>query len=483
MSVHRAWMAGLALLAIGCTPSWVYVAEAPEQADTSSFAQSVALEGELALIGNSQSADLYERPPDGSSLPPHLWVHIQRFTPAQGAPPGLFGKAVALSGDRLFIGAPWGEPQVIDNGYVDVYDRVGGTWTFTQRVTPESFDPPPGFGPEILFGNALAVQGDELFVGAHHYGDTAGRVFVFERVGGLYQQTHELKPPSDVQETAFGETIRVSGDTLAISRRGPGGAGTGGGTPIVPGEVHVFIKSDGEWVPQQVLFSPTSAPDDLFGSGIDLHGDRLVVLEETAVHLFERSGGVWSAIWQRPVTDGGRKPVAFRPSTGTVPGYLFVSNEDTVQVLIEATDGSGYTPQGVLPDPDAQPGFGSALSLSGDRLLVAATGGGTARARIFERDTGGTRLQIIAIDDEILRRTTAAMAEEIAASPELQRQLDAALEGSREATQALATVAERHGLTVHHRSATLLLVDTEGNKAQLGRSKDGNTIIVQGFER
>ena len=414
------WAFVLCLLSllVGCNTPWTYVTDCTEPPSTSMFGRSLALDGDLALVGNHNSADLYERRPAGRPYLQDRWVHLERFAPRPGAPPGLLGSSVALKGNLLAIGAEYGD-QMGNDGYVDLYERAGprSPWTFLQRVEPTSYDPPPSYGRELGFGGAVEIQGDELFVSAHHYGDTAGRVFVFGRTPNGYQQTHELKPPVDLQETGFGEVISVSGDTLVISRANQGGAGTGSGSPLVAGEVHIYTKVNGLWTPSQVLVSPTSTLEDHFGTGLQLVGDTLVIREDAAVHLYRRQRGQFNWTWSTPVAAGENYPVAHRPPSPFAPGYIFVGTPGGVQIFIDGGPNHSYIFQAALVDPAAQAGFGSALALSGPNLLVASWGR-SHWVRAFEREE--ITFEQSGIRDEAERRRMQADGERrLAANPDL----------------------------------------------------------------
>lgn len=385
---------------------WSYQAHLPAPANTNQFALSVALNGNLGLVGSAgHTAILYRAPPPNTPLPPHLWLKLQQFVPQRGAT-GLFGYAVALDVDRLAIGAPYGDPQLVTNGYVDLYERSGSSWSFLQKVVPTSFDTPPPQHPELFFGDRIVLKGDTLIIGSQHFYDTAGRVFVFERNGGLFYQTQQLKPPVDVRETAFGAAIALSGDTLAIGRGGRGGAGSGPNNmdePLVAGEVHVYGRSNGVWVLQQVLLAPDSEVSNQFGRSLDLHGNRLVIRSKVAVYLFVRSDGVWASQWQHAVPNTPLAGVVLRPSgTKTVEDDLFVGNPNkslgtgleaagNVLRFTGAPSGPGFVLQGSLqdPSPTANAHFGQSLSASGDRLLVGAPSVVEAetRARVFRAQT------------------------------------------------------------------------------------------------
>lgn len=401
-SSRRAVAAGLLVTAsaLAMGASWPYDALLPVPPAQASFVQSVAADAGYGLVGSTGRANLFHEPPPNTPLPPHLWIHVKQFTPQPGAV-GLFGTAVAIHGDRLAIGAPYGDPQLVNNGYVDIYERAGSAWTFAQKVVPSGFDIPSPLYPELMFGDTLLLQGDMLIVGARHFQDTAGRVFVFERNGGSFVQTQQLKPAVDIQESSFGGALTLSGDTLAIGRGGSGGAGGGPmQQPFVAGEVHVYVRSNGQFVLQQILVAPDSALSDHFGAGVDLQGDRLVVRGKNTTYLFQRQSGVWTATWQHatPVTGSSKAGVLLRPNV--FEADLFVSDPNAwvgrlsaagrVLRFTASTTGPGYVANGALQDPQPTAGarFGSALAASGKLLLVTAPSQATpsnARVRVFER--------------------------------------------------------------------------------------------------
>lgn len=396
---------GLMAAALAVSALWQYDAHLPQPAAVTGYARSVAADANHGLVGSSGRADLFHQPPPNTPLPPHLWLHVRQFAPQPGAV-GLFGSAVAIDGDRLAIGAPMGDPQLINNGYVDIYERIGSDWTFVQKVVPGAFDIPSPLYPELMFGDKLLLRGDTLIVGARHFQDTAGRVFVFERNGGVFVQTQQLKPAIDVQESSFGGALALSGDTLAIGRGGAGGAGGGPmQQPHVAGEVHVYVRSNGQFVLQQVLIAPDSALSDHFGAGLDLHGDRLVVRGKAKTYLFTRHAGAWSAVWQHatPATGPTDSGVLLRPGAPRgVEADLFIGDPNAalgrltgagrVLRFTSSTSGSGYVANGALQDPQPTAGarFGTSLSASGNLLLVTAPSTANepnARVRVFERHT------------------------------------------------------------------------------------------------
>lgn len=400
MSRHRSKAIALALLsaalilpAWALTATWLHLAKLERPSGTMEFAKSVALGSNRALVGASQAVDVFEPPPPNTPLPPHLWLHVQRLLPQPGAM-GSFGYSVAIDGERLAVGAPFSDLQIVNTGYVDIYERTSSSWVFRQKVVATFHDPILPGEAGLSFGMRVALLGDALIVGVPAFNDDRGRVFAFERNGGLFYQTQQIKPAEDRLNTLFGDAIALSANTLAIGR-------SGNGQPVTtPGEVHLYARVNGAWALQQVLVAPNAAPHDRFGLALDMRGDRLVVRGDNAVYLFMRTGGVWFSQWQYPLPTGLPAGVALRPSSSRdVADDLFVGLPSASVGRVEragkvlwftrAEQGTGFVLHSELldPSPAGDGHFGMALSGLGDRLLISAPADVhvQARARVFAR--------------------------------------------------------------------------------------------------
>ena len=106
---------------------WPEVAQivSDDVATADSFGASVALDGDLAVVGawgdddhgqHSGSAYVFVRQPDGS------WPQVAKLVPDEGAPDDYFGAAVAVSGHTGVIGAYLDDDQGEDSGSAYVFN-------------------------------------------------------------------------------------------------------------------------------------------------------------------------------------------------------------------------------------------------------------------------------------------------------------------------------------------------------------------------
>ncbi|MCC6139643.1 MAG: FG-GAP repeat protein [Nitrospira sp.] len=240
-----------------------------------------------------------------------------------------------------------------------------GVPTLSASLIQQAYAKASNTNSEDQFGIQVALDGDTLVVGAwkedssglngiqtdNTVGDS-GAVYVFTRTNGTWVQQAYLKASNAGAVDRFGVALALSGDTLAVGawQEDSAAAGINGiqtdNSAVDSGAVYVFTRTNGSWTQQAYLKASNPGASDLFGSALALSGDTLVVGayqedsnatgvngdqtdnsagDSGAAYVFTRSGGIWSQ-----------------------EAYLKASNA-----------GAGDR-------------FGSAVTLSGDTLVVGA---------------------------------------------------------------------------------------------------------------
>ncbi len=337
------------------------------------FGWSVALSGDTAAVSAPFGTGLapltgavyvFERGPAG-------WSQTAKLGASDGLPGDGFGGELALQGDRLVIGAVWRDGPGIDSGAVYVFERAGGVWSQTAVLVPSdhadhdwfgravdvdgdriavgaSLKLAPAFaqgeayvfersggawvetaklttadgGQEDFFGGAVDLDGDRLLVGAHG-GDTlapdSGGAYVFERAGGAWVQTAKLLAPDGQANDDLGIELALAGDTALLASYGDDGAAADAGS------LYVFQKGAGGWSVAQELFAGDAQPGDGLGSGLALDGDVAAAGAQDAggggaVYAFRRAGG----LFHEEEKLAGAPPGALLGFDTAVSGELFL---------------------------------------------------------------------------------------------------------------------------------------------------------------
>jgi hypothetical protein len=319
---------------------------------------------------------------------------------------GGVGEAVEVQGDTCVVGYPRASSGL--GGRAAVYRRNANTWSPEQVLQA-------GDDAANVFGNALALDGNTLLVGAR--GATtggflgAGAAYVFVRNGATWTQQAKLVANDPEQSAEFGYAVALDGDTCAI-----GAPQSTSNLTLYAGATYVFVRSGGNWTLQQRIV-PSAAFSYIYGSrsgrALGLSGNSLLIGAPTSFDLasstilagrvFEwtRVGATWSQSAELTPNDSpdGRQ-------FGTSIGYDGVravfgawtennlpsgANVGTAYVFRRA---GGWVQEAELPRPgiDNSDNFGVSVDLQGARIVVGAqnadstAGATTGSVRVFDFD-------------------------------------------------------------------------------------------------
>jgi hypothetical protein len=345
----------------------------------------------------------------------------------------FLGAVIAVEGDLAVVGAPGmqqprgaGFTDFIRVGAVYVYARNGGQWTLRQALTIV-----PLGGDPAAFGSAVAISGSTIAVGAPGEratlagsGTGAAYVYVVGPTSIELQQRIAIDNVSG-SNNAFGRSLALDGDTLAVGAPFTSNAGPPNNLADNFGRVFVYTRSGTTWTKQQEIVdaSPPGTSDD-FGNYVILRGNAMVIGSRRSVTsgyvpyvaLATRTGSTWNIVQRILEPPGSSIPfaggefgqsLAFDGSTLAIGagrhGNEGGSNGNGRVYLYEGAPGT-FAPAQTLRQTDAtitsvSSRFGAALALGGDRLLVSAPdtnfAGGTGpigSAYAYERDGGAWRL-------------------------------------------------------------------------------------------
>lgn len=308
------------------------------------------------------------------------------LTAADGAAGDQLGWSVDIDGDTAVVGAPHDDVDgSAGQGSAFVFVRSGGVWTQQAQLTAEA----GAAGDQ--FGRAVAVDGDTVLVGAPS-SDAGGNldqgaVCVFTRSGATWQQQAMLLAPDGVAHSGFGWSVDLDDGTALV-----GDPYAKPAFLMNAGSAYVFVGAGASWSFQQQLTAPGAAESDLLGWSVALDGDVAVAgapednagtaVDHGSATVFVRSGSTWSA--QAELTGSGaasneRFGDAVSLDAGTaVIGAPFEhvgTVKDQGAAYVFTGSGATWALQQRLLGTDREPQddhFGGAVVVRGDRLLVGA---------------------------------------------------------------------------------------------------------------
>lgn len=215
-----------------------------------------------------------------------------------------FGVSVSVSGDTLVVGAfsedssakgvngNQGDNSASGSGAAYVFVRVGTSWSQQAYLKASNTD------ANDTFGYCVAVSGDTVVVGAYsedsktsgvngHAMDNsapnAGAAYVFVRNGSAWTQQAYLKASNTDAGDSFGQSVAVSGDTIAVGATGEDSGATGvngnesDNSASNAGATYIFIRNGATWTQQAYLKASNTGVGHFFGSSVSVSGSTVVV--------------------------------------------------------------------------------------------------------------------------------------------------------------------------------------------------------------
>jgi hypothetical protein len=337
------------------------------------FGVSVSLDGNLAVVGMPDTAGsqgmvfTYARQSSGT------WTIQGGALQPSPAATSLFGTDVAVSGQRLLVGAT---ADGINTGAAYIFDLVNGAWVQQAKFL--------GQGSPDQFGNAVALDGDRAIVGAWRRSGNPrqGLAYIYERnADGSWPTTGiTLQGAAGGANDQFGACLSLSGDRAVV-----GGARQ---------SAFVFARqTNGTWMFEQALTATGGQTTDQFAlTAVSIAGDRVLVgapqdsdlgTAAGAVYVFERqAGGTWMqmAKLHAPPPNAGANE-QFGTSVAQSGDHVLVGaigalkSAGTAYVFVHNADGSwttGAELQSTATDLVSGRVYGNDVSLSGDFALIGA---------------------------------------------------------------------------------------------------------------
>jgi hypothetical protein len=352
-------------------PNWTQQAELidPDPVNNDNFGSAIALSNDTVAVGAHQSCSVFIRA--GSS-----WSFQQKLT--LPSDPLGFGGSVALEGDTLVVGAAGDNLDVNGSGAAYVFSRSGTTWTQQQRLTASDPANNDNFGATVgISGNTIAIGATGADVGTN-FG--AGAVYVFVRSGATWSQQQQLNASDSATNFGLGRALSISGNSIV--------AGTFD-SDVVTGAAYVFVRNGTTWSQQQRLAQGQA--DDHFGCAVSIDADTVVVgafgddvganPDQGSAFVFTRTGTVWS-LQQRLNASTGSSQDGFGKAV-SINGDLLVvgaSFDDIGTGLSQGAayvffrSGTSWSQQQRLTAADAVPGsiFGDQVAIEGHYIVVGS---------------------------------------------------------------------------------------------------------------
>jgi hypothetical protein len=293
---------------------------------SSGFGFTVALEGELALVGapNAATAHLYDA---------RTGTELFQLDAGLGGATG-FGRAVGLAGDRAVVSAP----KLPAHGVFHLFEIPSGAYLGEIEA--------PSLPAATGLGQSVALDANRLVAGASNKDGWRGAAYLFDLA--TPGRWIELTSSQPVAYGVFGNDVDLAGDRVVVSASGENA-------------VYVFDAITGAELHR---LTAAGACAEGFGFRVSAHGDQVLVTCSLGsdVYLFDMNSGALLGTY--PVPGIGSRSAALTAD------YLMVASiiPEAIQVIDRTT---GLVTRELRPDADEWAGFGWEMAASGEQVLAA----------------------------------------------------------------------------------------------------------------
>ncbi|MEA1050991.1 FG-GAP repeat protein [Lamprobacter modestohalophilus] len=326
------------------------------------FGKAVAIDGNKVLIGASGGNAAYLIDADTGN-------DLQKFTVSGGGTYSEFGYSVAMDGDKVLIGDRFGAGNGSVHGAAYLFDTSGNQLLTFTASDGENWE---------RFGESVAISGDYVVIGAHledENGSQAGAAYLFNANTGA--QIAKLTSSDIARFDHFGASVAIDGDYILIGATRDDDQGSSSGAAYLfdtsGTQLQKFTASDG-------------SNGAAFGSSVAIDGNTLLIgaseqfgngsaylfsfdaTSHTELHKFTASDGAYQDRFGGSVALDGDKALIgaaqhdFLGNSARGSAYLFDTATGNELQKITASD------HGALDN------FGGSVALSGDRLVMGAQG-------------------------------------------------------------------------------------------------------------
>ncbi len=308
------------------------------------FGVSVAIQGGLVAIGAGSASRAYVYNASTGAL-------VADIVP-DDFPTGSFGYAVDIDGGVIAVGAQWDNVNGGNSGSAYLFDAVSGNQL--HKLIPSDG------GIEQWFGNAIAIDGGIVAVGAHRDDDNgtrSGSVYLFDAFTGA--ELLKITPADGASFDEFGYSVALDDGILAV------GAWSDGDQAPAAGAAYLFNVADGSLITK--IYSGHPNITDYFGISVAVGDGMAVVGSYRHNHPNNDSGGAFM----------------YEASTGAYLGELTQNDPASTDYFGRSVAVSnGLVVVGADRDDDGGTDTGSAY------LFDAATGTQIAKLRPTDGSTG-----------------------------------------------------------------------------------------------
>ncbi len=285
------------------------------------YGTSVDIAEDFAIVGASRETIASGAAYIYSKDSQGTWSYSQRLAATDPNEGAEYGGGVKFSNDFVVVAAGRADVGGTQRaGALYVYDYQNNNWEFDTKLIASDMSNDAKLG---MNPTSLDVEGNTIVGGAPGENGWVGSVYVFTKEAGTWSETQKILSPNPQGSDVFGVGVAISGDYIVVGANEVDGR---------KGAAYVYLKnSGGTYDYVQTLMASDAANDNFFGTSVSLSGDQMVIgayganMEQGAAYVFEKDNqGTWLEV-QKLNGNASTEGTQFGWSTDIQQDYLVVS--------------------------------------------------------------------------------------------------------------------------------------------------------------
>lgn len=254
-----------------------------------------------------------------------------------------------------------------------------------------------------FFGSAVATNGEIAVVGAWFKNNFAGAVYVFRRYGSTWTEEEKLIPSDGSSYDFFGNSVDVYEDYIIVGATGSGNIGA----------AYIFKHNGNSWEEVKKLTPDNGIVYDRYGSSVAISEEYAIVGAESAqtlkgaVYVYSKDGSSWT---EDDMLTGALYSSGFGSAVDISGESIIIGASDNSYAFVFMLDGNTWVMTAELDDLNGSiyDQFGASVSIDGDLAVVGAThhqngNGATGAVYVYKRQGSNwvEEEKIVADDGEL----------------------------------------------------------------------------------
>jgi hypothetical protein len=197
------------------------------------------------------------------------WIQEAKLLASDGADSDYFGRSVAIDGNIAIVGAYWDDDKGYHSGSAYIFRFNGSTWIQEAKLLASDGAANDDFGESVAIDGNIAIAGAW---GNDDNGSSSGSAYVFRYNGATWIQEEKLLASDGAAQDNFGTSVALDGNITIVGASGDDDNGY-----FQSGSAYIFRYNGSNWAQQDRLLASDGTHSDYFGGSVDINGNIALI--------------------------------------------------------------------------------------------------------------------------------------------------------------------------------------------------------------